>query len=197
VRVLANAVWSLNNDFFPNIRDSVGRLRVILLVRPDIFDSLGLQNRDTKLCDNSVALDWRTTYKAHRQSPIFLLADRLFSVQQNEPLLGGVAWNHYFPFDAASVYSHQTGFSSFIVLLRYSFYRPRAILQILDILHDLYTEDADREGVFAYKNVFSPEFRRRYGEYLLGEIKDSLSFYYNEREFQVFLKFFTFSSWAS
>jgi hypothetical protein len=121
---------------------------VILLVRPDIFDSLGLQNRDTKLCDNSVVLDWRTTYKAHRQSPIFLLADRLFGVQQNEPLLGGVAWNHYFPFDAASVYSHQTGFSSFIVLLRYSFYRPRAILQILDILHDLYTEDADRERVY-------------------------------------------------
>lgn len=71
VRGLANATWSLNNDFFPRIRDTPGRLRIVMLVRPDIFNSLSLQNRNTKLRDNAVVLDWRTTYEGHRQSPIF------------------------------------------------------------------------------------------------------------------------------
>ena len=35
-------------------------LRTVLLVRPDIFASLGLQNQNTKVRDNSVFLDWRT-----------------------------------------------------------------------------------------------------------------------------------------
>ena len=42
VKGLANAVWSVDNDFFSNIRDSKGRMRCVLLVRPDILDSLNL-----------------------------------------------------------------------------------------------------------------------------------------------------------
>lgn len=37
VRGLIEAVWALNNDFLGNIKDSVGRIRIVLLVRPDIF----------------------------------------------------------------------------------------------------------------------------------------------------------------
>ena len=37
-----------------------------------------------------------------------------------------------------------------------------------------------------------PLFRRRYSEYLLGEVKDHLSFYYSEKDYQLFLKFFEF-----
>jgi cold shock CspA family protein len=192
VQGLANAVWSVNNDFFPTIRDSPGRLRVVLLVRPDIFNSLGLQNRNTKLKDNSVILDWRTTYASHRGSPLFLTADRLFAAQQNEPVVAGVSWDHYFPFDAATVYSDQARWSSFIVFLRYSFYRPRDILTILDILQRLYVVSSAPERVFRYGDLFAPEFRRQYGDYLLGEVKDSLSFYYDEKEFEHFLKFFSF-----
>ena len=57
IKGLANAVWYLNNDFFSEIKDSVGRFRTVLLVRPDIFVKLGLQNPNTKLRDNSVVLD--------------------------------------------------------------------------------------------------------------------------------------------
>ena len=35
IKGLANAIWELNNDFFPTIRDSHGRARIVLLVRPD------------------------------------------------------------------------------------------------------------------------------------------------------------------
>jgi len=60
VKGLANAIWSLNNEFFANIRDSRGRLRVVLLIRPDIFESLGLQNKNTKVRDNEVFLRFFT-----------------------------------------------------------------------------------------------------------------------------------------
>ncbi len=62
VKGLANAIWDVNNDFLSNIKDSPGRMRVVMLLRPDIFESLGLQNQNTKIRDNSVILDWRTTY---------------------------------------------------------------------------------------------------------------------------------------
>ena len=40
IKGLANAVWEINNDFFPTIKGGGGRLRAVLLVRPDIFASL-------------------------------------------------------------------------------------------------------------------------------------------------------------
>jgi hypothetical protein len=158
VKGLANAVWSLDNDFFPSIRDSKGRMRVVLLTRPDIFNSLGLQNRNTKLKDTSVILDWRTTYPQHRSSELFKLADRMFSAQQVEHFPVGICWDHYFPFDASSVHSEHRQLTSFVVFMRYSFYRPRDILTILDILRDLHGESS---SVFSYQELFTAEFRRR------------------------------------
>ncbi len=79
IKGLANAIWSLNVDFFGNIKGSKGRIKVVLLIRPDIFDTLGLQNQNSKVKDNSVILDWRTTYQSHRNSDIFLLTDKLLS----------------------------------------------------------------------------------------------------------------------
>ena len=45
---------------------------------------------------------------------------------------------------------------------------------------------------FSDKDFDDPEFRRRYSEYLLGEVKDHLSFYYAEDDYDAFLKFFEF-----
>ncbi|TWB30803.1 P-loop ATPase, Sll1717 family [Nitrospirillum bahiense] len=191
VKGLANAVWSINNDFAPSIRDSKGRLRVVLLLRPDIFNSLGMQNRNTKLRDNSVVLDWRTVYFSHRQSDLFKMADRMFSAQQDIDLPLGSAWDHYFPFNATNVRADENYPTSFVLFMRNSFHRPRDILTMLDTLADLH-QRGGRSGVFEYGDLFSADFRRAYGDYLLGEIKDSLSFYYDEVEFEIFLKFFEF-----
>ncbi len=191
VKGLANAIWSINNDFFPSIRDSRGRLRVVLLLRPDIFNSLGLQNRNTKLKDNSAILDWRTVYYSHRSSNLFRMADRMFSAQQDEKLQLGVCWDHYFPFNATNVRADESYPTSFILFIRNSFHRPRDILTMLDILGDTHGRTAD-ENTFEYGDLFTSDFRRRYGDYLLGEIKDSLSFYYDEVEFDIFLKFFEY-----
>jgi cold shock CspA family protein len=192
VKGLANAVWSVNNDIFPRVRDSVGRLRTVLLLRPDIFNSLSLQNRNTKLRDNSVVLNWKTLYQVHRQSDLFALADRMFSAQQDVPPNTGDSWDYYFPFDATNVTNESAKFSSFILFLRYSFHRPRDILSMLDILRDLMPDGESATRVFEYKDLFTPDFRRAYGDYLLGEIKDSLSFYYDEEEVELFVKFFEY-----
>lgn len=191
VKGLANALWSLNNDFFPSIRDSKGRMKVVALLRPDIFNSLGLQNRNTKLKDNSVILDWRTRYVNHRSSDLFKLADKLFSVQQTEKVSLGKAWDFYFPFEASS-HDPKEELSSFITVLRYTFHRPRDVLSVLDTLESLYVKTGEDIKYFTDKHLTSPEFRRSYGTYMLGEIKDSLSFYYDESEYQLFLKFFEY-----
>ena len=86
VKGLANAVWQLNNDFFPTINDSKGRLKVVLLVRPDIFASIGLQNRNTKLKSNSVYLDWQTSYADYETSSLFKMTDKLLSNQQDKKI---------------------------------------------------------------------------------------------------------------
>ncbi|MEI9411637.1 cold-shock protein [Mesorhizobium salmacidum] len=192
VKGLANAAWSLNNDFFPKIRDSKGRMKCVLLLRPDIFNSLGLQNRNTKLKDNSIVLSWITDYGKYRSSELFLMADRMFSVQQDKIEPPGDAWDYYFPFEATNLTEEHSRPTSFVIFLRYSYHRPRDILTMLDILNDHYKSPTDKDRVFLYSDLFTRRFKEDYGQYLLGEIKDSLSFYYDESEFELFLKFFEY-----
>lgn len=193
VKGLANAVWSVNNDFFANIKDSRGRLRSVLLIRPDIFNSLGLQNRNNKIRDNSVLLDWRTTYINYTNSDIFRLADRLLSVQQIDELGKGDAWDYYFPFDSTNVNPEFKFPTSFISFLRFSLYRPRDIITMIGILQEIFCrKNRDPAEVFGEQDFRDAEFRRRYSEYLLGEIKDHLAFYYSDKDYESFLKFFEF-----
>ena len=56
IKGLAAAVWSINSDFFANIKGDRGKIKVVTLLRPDIFSSLGLQNQNNKIRDNSVPI---------------------------------------------------------------------------------------------------------------------------------------------
>ena len=193
IKGLANAVWELNNDFFSSIKDSPGRVRVVLLIRPDIFESLGLQNQNTKIRDNSVLLDWRTTYVDHRSSSLFEISDRLLSIQQHRDCTLGEAWDHYFPFDTPNVVERFDTASSFVSFLRLSLHRPRDIVTMLGILQELVPNSSNKEKAhFTFGDADSPNFRNRYAEYLLGEIKDHLLFYHTAGEYEIFLKFFEF-----
>ena len=194
VKGLANAVWQLNNDFFPKIKDSKGRLKVILLTRPDIFSSLGLQNQNTKIRSNSVYLDWRTTYADHKTSSLFQLIDKLLFSQQDKGVQNGLknigdAWNSYFPYETPSSSDYKD--SSFVGFLRYSFYRPRDIIMMLEFLKEISIEkgEAEKEN-YQYLDFDSAEFKRKLSDHLLGEIKDQISFYYTATDYEFFLKFF-------
>ena len=140
IKGLANAVWTVNNDFFSTIKDSPGRLKVILLMRPDIFNVLGLHNQNSKIRDNAVILNWLTTYPEYRNSPLFQMADRLLAAQQEDDIQLGKAWDYYFPYDTSKLFSKLPSPTSFISFLRYSLYRPRNVLAILSIQKELFIE---------------------------------------------------------
>jgi len=195
VKGLANAVWSINNDFFSAIKDSPGRFRTVLLVRPDIFNSIGLQNLTNKVRDNSVFLDWRTTYPYYRNSKIFELSDRLLSSQQLDkdtfPL--GSAWDYYFPWKLTSSNFDRDFDPSFIAFLRASYSRPRDIVTMVSLLHEEFiTNNRPLDSVFPQEDFQSHEFQNKYSEYLMGGIKDQLAFYYDAEDYAMFLHFFNF-----
>jgi hypothetical protein len=193
IKGLANAVWSLNNDFFPAVKDTPGRSKIVLLIRPDIFAELGLQNQNAKIRDNSVLLDWRTTYHSYRTSGLFVMADKLLGSQQEEIQQAGDYWDYYFPYKVQNYRTSEQTDSSFIPFLRYSLYRPRDIVTMLGILRELFTErQRNEDEVFRSDDFDSADFRSRYADYLLGEIKDHLAFYYSDLDYEVFLKFFEF-----
>ncbi len=193
IKGLANAVWEINNDFFPTIKGGQGRMRAVLLIRPDIFESIGLQNQNTKIRDNAVFLDWRTQYNSHRHSQLFEVVDHMLAVQQSTSLARGVAWDHYFPWDSPNVFEEYDTPTSFINFLRWSYYRPRDIVTMLELLKRRPGGNNDRTFI-SYEDFENPEFKREYSNYLLGEIKDHLSFYYGSGHYDIFLKFFEYLS---
>ncbi len=193
VKGLANAIWSLNNDFFPTIRDSKGRFRAILLCRPDIFNSVGLQNATNKVRDNSVYLDWRTTYPSYRSSHLFQLSDRLLASQQTHSPDLGKAWDYYFPWRIPSVHRDRKFDDSFVAILRMSYSRPRDVVSILQVLQEEFSQKAkNTDAVFSERDIKSNDFKNKYSQYLMGGVRDQLAFYYNDKDYEMFLKFFTF-----
>ncbi|NOI60413.1 P-loop ATPase, Sll1717 family [Vibrio coralliilyticus] len=196
VKGLANAVWQLNNDFFPSIRDSKGRLKSVLLVRPDIFSSIGLQNRNTKIRTNSVYLDWRTSYSDFSTSSLYRMCDTLLYNQQERSVQNdfkklGDTWNAYFPYTTKRGDGERKNDSSFIGFLRYSFYRPRDIIMMLEFLKDIAIEKSQTgKTSYNFEDFDNPTFKRKLSDHLLGEIKDQISFYYNDEDYEFFLKFF-------
>ncbi len=195
IKGLANAVWEINNDFFPTIKGGKGRMRVVLLIRPDIFVSLGLQNQNTKIRDNSVFLDWRTNYSNYRNSKIFHISNHLLEVQNNQEELPNSFtkhWDYYFNWDAPNVKGSHNAPTSFIAFLRWSYYRPRDIVMMLSIMQEVILEKNSSKEIFDYKDFDNVEFKRRYSNYLLGELKDHLTFYYSEDNYEMFLKFFEY-----
>lgn len=168
-------------------------MRVVLLMRPDIFNTLGLQNQNNKIRDNSVLLVWRTTFPTYRKSNIFNMVDTLLSVQQDEELKTGEAWDYYFPYDSPKVNYKDNFPTSFINFLRHSYYRPRDIITMLSLLQENFIEQGSNiNRVFSKKDFDEPNFKRKLAEYLLGEVKDHLSFYYSSADYELFLKFFEF-----
>ncbi|MGY3442692.1 cold-shock protein [Bradyrhizobium sp. USDA 4473] len=196
VQGLIAAIWAINNDFLSNIKDSRGRLRIVLLVRPDIFLRTGLHNLNTKLRDNSVFLNWMTTYKDYRSSLLFRVADRLLSVQQDEAVSKlGDAWDYYFPFHAenvrASNVSDAHGVNSFLAFLRFSYYRPRDINAMIHTMQEIVRRNRETAPYVTAEDFNDPSFRDAHAEYLLGEIRDQLLFYYSQDEYDLFLQFFS------
>lgn len=194
IKGLAGAIWSLNHDFFANIKDSKGRFRSMLLVRPDIFNSIGLQNMTNKVKDNSVYFDWRTTYPYYKTSQIYTLADRFLAAQQDNPIQPGKCWEYYFPWKSQSTSPEGDLDPSFIDFLRISYSRPRDIITMISLLQEELKQDvfSEEKSSFRLSDFKSARFQNHYSDYLMGGIRDQLSFYYDNADYEMFLRFFSF-----
>ena len=190
IKGLATAVWSINNDFFANLKIGFN-LRVVILLRPDIYAHLGLQNPNNKLRDNGVLLNWITTFNGFKESPLFELVDTLLSSQQPFYCTEGECWDHYFPYKIQNSKTGQITDNSFVSFLRFSYYKPRDFVSMISILKDYYIlKNRPTEGVFSKADFDSNEFRSQYSEYLLSEIKDQIMFYHSEEEYQICIDYF-------
>lgn len=187
---LANAIWQLNLDFFGNINDSKGRIKIVALIRPDIFSAINFHNSNAKMRDNAVNLEWDTTYKDYRGSRIFKLIDGILGKQQNFEYEIGKAWDHYFPYNVLNRRIAEKEDNPFIAFLRNSFYRPRDVISYIKILQDYVTQHKPKAKHFTDEDFIACQ--STYSEYLLGEVRDYLAFYHADADFDELTGFFNF-----
>lgn len=167
-------------------------MRIVLLLRPDIYNSLNLQNATTKLLDNSVFLDWRTTYQDYKTSYLYKVGLKLLAY--NQTVADDVdIWDEYFDWKIPSTSKERDYDTAFMAFLKISLSRPRDILVILQYLQRKMKKDGLGDNIKFSKKCFeSDEFQNNYSAYFLSSLKDQLSFYYSSDEFDLFLKLFDF-----
>lgn len=186
IKGLGEAAWDLNSSFFGNIRDSKGRIKVCLLVRPDVFNALNLYNSNSRLRDNSIFLDWTTTKDELRSSNLYRAVGQYFASQQAFEVEPVVAANHYL--------SASESDQIFRRLLRSSFQKPRDVLTFLKIARDMAVKAGNAASItqFPSQLVSDGAFTRLYADYLLGEVRNYASFYMEQNDFNLFLKLFQY-----
>lgn len=190
IRGLADACWSLNTELFQNVKDSKGHMKVVLLLRPDIFGTLNLQNATNKLRDNSVFLDWRTTYTEYKDSKLYQVSKKLLEYEQQ---CDTDIWELYLPWKLQSTSPKREYDTAFMEFLKISLSRPRDILVILQIIKEQMLDQGLENAEIFSENVYkSNRFQNAYSEYFMSSLKDQLSFYYSVDDFNHFTKFFDY-----
>jgi len=179
---LGAAVWNLNADFFSSIRDSKYRPKVVLLMRPEVVEMVGLSNAPLKMRDNGVELNWLVNDEArYRESRLFKLIDHVLAMQQS-PVLGGqlgAAWDGYFPYKENAI-------ESFVLMLRRTYHRPRDLLTYIAQMQEV----ARDKDVFELGDFESAEVERKFSEYLLSEIRNGLELTVSKNERDLIPVFF-------
>lgn len=186
LRSFARAALYLNENVFAKMKGTK-RIKFVLLVRPDIFDRLNLQNQSARASDNSVVLNWDTTYEHHRTSTIFMLTDQFIGKQSGIDFGRGQAWDYFikrdvYHFEKKDRPAQNMAFREF---LRLSWFRPRDIIRALHICQQR-PECAEK----LTREVFERSFKD-FSEYLFGEVKDFSRFYFSDETFALVERFFS------
>ncbi len=182
IKGLGEAIWQLNTEYFASIKDSKGRIKIVLLVRPDVFHALNLYNSNSRLQDNTVFLDWATTEKEYEASKLYEVSGKYFSTQQPHVVTPQQAWSHYFDEEAA-----------FKKLLKTTFQKPRDILTFIRIARTMTIKSGHgQSSVFSHELLRKPAFTREFSDYLLGEVRNYASFYMTQEDFGRYIKFFQY-----
>lgn len=191
IQGLASAIWSVNTDVFRAMPDSNGFLKVVLSIRTDMFTSLNLHNQANKVRDNSVLLDWRTTYKSYRTSALFQLCNNLLSYQ-NEIDTGEVPWDYYFPWftDSTNIERREKD-DSFINCLRFSLSRPRDLISIMKAIQHQHKKHTSGD-VSTLEDFKSEDTENEISNYYIDEAKDWCLHRFSDSEFNTLTFFFQF-----
>ena len=178
---LVNAVLEMN-------RGVLGKkgIKVMPLMRPDVMYHIPIYNMNQKLRDNSVLLNWDTSYQGYVRSKLFKIADDFFAKQQESSYELGESWNHYFPYKIQRYFEgNRRDEDAFVEFLRYSSYKPRDILTMLNEMVQNTTGDQFTHDDFI-------KMLNNYEEYLEGELKDYLLIYMSEEDYEDFRVFFDY-----
>lgn len=186
VKGLGEAVWQLNSDFFGNIRDSKGRIKIVLLVRPDVFHALNLYNSNSRLRDNAILLDWATTETSLRSSQLYEATGKYFSSQQGVSVPAIEAADQYLRAEDDN--------SIFRRLLRSTFQKPRDVLTFVRIARTVSMRKLGRGASTRFESdiMQNSDFTKEYSDYLLGEVRDYANFYMPQEDFFLYIKFFQY-----
>lgn len=188
IKGLGEAVWQLNADFFQGIKDSKGRIKIVLLVRPDIFHSLNLYNSNSRMQDNCVFLDWSTTERDLETSRLYEASGLYFASQQPSKVGNAEAWQNYFPANSSSRRDRPLQ-----KLLKTSFQKPRDVFTSIKILRNLSIKRGQGDkSCFDVSLIRDPAFTKDYSDYLLGEVRNFAAFYMTQDDFSHYLKFFQY-----
>ncbi len=186
IKGLGEAAWQLNTEFFQNIRDSKGRIKIVLLVRPDVFHALNIYNSNSRIQDNTVYLHWHTTEQDIERSQLFEAAAKYLSSQQSAKIDSLAAWRNYFEESPQSLVNFKR-------MLRLSFQKPRDILTFIKILRALHLKKGlGSNSTFDKKLLSDPAFTKDASDYLLGEVRNYAAFYMSSEDFGCYLKFFQY-----
>ena len=81
--------------------------------------------------------------------------------------------------------------NSFLAFVRLSYYRPRDINSMIGMIQEIIKRKRGSSDYVLIEDFDSMSFRAAHAEYLLGEIRDQLLFYYSQDEYDLFLQFFS------
>lgn len=192
LRGLANAIWELNQLFFPEIfhkKHSTNFIKIVLLIRPDIFSIIRFHNANAKLKDNSVLLSWITTESTYKISRLFKMIDNSLASQQSSKFALGYSWDVYVDKTFEICHANKTEIlPSFVAILRRTFMRPRDLFAFLDIMQSRALRENSKKITSKIFNSSIPEFSR----YLLGEVKDQFNFFHDDYEWGILFDFFNY-----
>lgn len=174
---LVNAVLEMNAGVL-----AYKNIKIMPLMCPDVMYRLPVHNMNQKLRENSVLLNWQTTYKDYVQSKLFKVADNYFSKQQDKFFAFEECWDHYFPYRVSS--RKKVNDNPFVEFLRYSTYKPRDILTMLNEM-----VDATKGDCFCEKNF--QNMLSNYSRYIEGELKDYLLIYMSDENYADLRAFFS------
>lgn len=179
---LAKAIIDINTKKFN--RNNINKVKVVLVVRPDIFTKLNLGNANTKK-SYMVMLNWAIArYNDYEESKLLKMAEQLLWAQQPDGLSvnqnntpPGWIWHYYFRWDAKyPAKGSERPDPSFVTILKKIFYRPRDIITIMRIMQQIQAAKLDN-SITWFDWYHFKKAERNLSNYILAEISEQVKFY--------------------